>query len=782
MIRELRRREEASPRTPVVPYIVLGTTLLATLAAWAYGQRLADNRDNLRFENSVALTRAVIQNRMHEQVTLLRGASGFFAGSEDITREEFRLFAEQIGLARNYPGVLGIGFAQAITPGQLPDFVRSLRGQGLSNYQVTPPPQGYLLTPVTYLEPRTERNLLAMGYDMFSEPTRREAIERAMNEAGPAMSGAVVLRQETGQAASPGFLIYLPVYKTLQPPKTLAERQRLLRGFVYSPFRTSDLFLAMAPQLQTRDLHLEIVDDGGQTKGTSLFSSGQIAGRPNHRTNIPLKFAGHQWQLRLASTPAFEERSIRPLVWWILPLGAVMGALLYALTMSQYRARRRAEEQAAQLTRREASQRLLAQAGTVLSASLDFQATLARVAELAVPHFADWCAVDLVGPDGKPQRLAVAHKDPAKVRWARELQEKYPTDPDAPTGLPNVLRTGKAELYKVIPEELLLQAAQDEEHLRIIREIQFSSAIIVPMIARNRVLGALTFVWAESGFHYDEEDLHLAEEIGARAAVSIDNAQLFSENQAEIVERRRAEAQVRQLNEDLERLVEERTKELRASNQELEAFCYSVSHDLRAPLRSVDGFSKALMEDFGEAIGEGGMEYLTRVRAASKRMDELITTMLNLSRLTRAEILVTTVDMTQTARDITADILRLEGNEHVRVVVDDGMTAQADQRMMRIVYDNLIGNAVKFSRPVPNPCVEVGREGDVFYVKDNGVGFNPAYASKLFAPFERLHTPREFPGTGIGLATVQRVIHRHGGEIWAESEEGKGSRFYFTLK
>jgi len=241
-------------------------------------------------------------------------------------------------------------------------------------------------------------------------------------------------------------------------------------------------------------------------------------------------------------------------------------------------------------------------------------------------------------------------------------------------------------------------------------------------------------------------------------------------------------AQMRGLNENLEHIVQERTTELQATNQELEAFCYSVSHDLRAPLRSVDGFSKSLLEDYGDRLDEQARDYIGRVRRASHRMDELISALLNLSRITRLEIVRQPIDLSHMAHLTIEEALEGRDRTEFDVTIRKGMTVDADPKLIRVVLDNLVRNAIKFSAKQPISKIEIGLKSGSFFVRDNGVGFNPAYAEKLFVAFERLHTQTEFPGSGIGLATVQRIVHKHGGEVWAESEEGKGAVFYFTLR
>jgi PAS domain S-box-containing protein len=250
-------------------------------------------------------------------------------------------------------------------------------------------------------------------------------------------------------------------------------------------------------------------------------------------------------------------------------------------------------------------------------------------------------------------------------------------------------------------------------------------------------------------------------------------------------ERMDAEAAIRRLNADLERKVAERTAALSESNSELEAFAYSVSHDLRAPLRSINGFAQILAEDFPD-LGESGLAYLTRIRGATHRMDELIRSLLELSRITRAELRRSDVDLSGLAGAVGAELAQSQPGRSVQLAVQPGLRAQADPGLLRIVLENLLGNAWKFSSKRPSAHVEVGHNGDgqgpaAFFVRDDGVGFDMKHAAKLFGAFERLGSAKEFPGTGIGLATVRRIVQRHGGKIWAESAPDQGATFYFTL-
>ena len=249
----------------------------------------------------------------------------------------------------------------------------------------------------------------------------------------------------------------------------------------------------------------------------------------------------------------------------------------------------------------------------------------------------------------------------------------------------------------------------------------------------------------------------------------------------DVTQRKRMEADVQKLNEDLQ----QRAAQLEAANKELEAFSYSVSHDLRAPLRSIDGFSHVVLEDYGEQLPADARSYLERVRAAAQRMAVLIDDLLNLSRVTRTALQPKFINLSKMAEEIVQALQESQPERQVTVSLTPDLMVEADPHLMHIVLENLLNNAWKFTSKKEQPVIEFGQKNHVrertFYVRDNGVGFDMAYADKLFGVFQRLHSVTEYPGTGVGLATVHRIISIHGGRIWAESAEGKGTTFYFTL-
>lgn len=273
--------------------------------------------------------------------------------------------------------------------------------------------------------------------------------------------------------------------------------------------------------------------------------------------------------------------------------------------------------------------------------------------------------------------------------------------------------------------------------------------------------------------HWTEEEIQLLHTIASQAYIAIRQADLY--------------ATAKKLNEELEQKVIERTKQLEAVNKELESFAYTVSHDLRAPLRGMDGYSLALLEDYGDKLDDTGKEYLQIVRTSSQKMGQLINDILNLSRLNRSEMNVKSINLSLMANDIINELKKQNNTRNVECKIAENLQCEGDEAIIRVALQNLIENAWKFTMNTPNPVIEFGittseDNKEVFFVKDNGAGFDMRHAAKLFMPFQRLHQTHEYPGTGIGLATVHGIIKRHNGEIWAESEIGKGSTFFFVCR
>ncbi len=432
------------------------------------------------------------------------------------------------------------------------------------------------------------------------------------------------------------------------------------------------------------------------------------------------------------------------------------------------------EEKAARVAMNENNERLtfLTEVSETLASSLNYSDTLVNIAQMLTPKVVDWCAIDEVEGGGLLKCLVASHVDPEKTKLVYELAQRYRSDPHALQGIYQVINSKEAKLYKDISDELITTFAKDPEELQLIRKVGLKSVIIVPLLIRNKLYGILTLVLAESGRHFNEKDFDFAKELAQRAALAIENAKLYKESQ--------------DINSELEIRVAKRTQELEAINKELEAFSYSVSHDLRAPLRSIDGFSNKLLKDYGELFDEQGKDYFMRVKNASQQMGHLIDDLLKLAKLSQIEMFSETTNLSAMIESIASELKASNPKRKVNFSIEQEIMAKVDRNLMHIALQNLLGNAWKYSRNQPVSEIEFGTflkdEQTVYYIRDNGVGFDMKYVDKLFGAFQRLHRTSEFEGTGIGLATVQRIMLRHQGTIWVKGEVDKGATFYFTFK
>lgn len=394
----------------------------------------------------------------------------------------------------------------------------------------------------------------------------------------------------------------------------------------------------------------------------------------------------------------------------------------------------------------------------------DYDRLLDAITRKLGEELGELCGIRLLTKDGLALERSgsVYHADPSILELATSVILKVPQA--VGQGMSGrIAATGEPLLIPFIPTATL--AAQAEPSYRaFLEKMQACSVLGVPLTLRGRVIGVINLVRSTSFPPYTSDDLTLARDIADRAALAIENAQLINE---------------------LEQRVASRTEALAVANSELESFSYSVSHDLRAPLRAIDGFSQALLADYDSVLDGTARHYLTRVRAATQRMGQLIDDLLSLAQLQRAELKPATLNLSEMAESVVSELRIASPERAVEVVIQSGLVAQADRRFMRLVLENLLGNAWKFSEKVSAARIEVGctQIGDetVFSIRDNGAGFDMTYAHKLFGPFQRLHAFHEYEGTGIGLATVARAIARHGGRIWAEAKVGEGATFFFTL-
>ncbi|MBD2125932.1 PAS domain S-box protein [Microcoleus sp. FACHB-1] len=430
--------------------------------------------------------------------------------------------------------------------------------------------------------------------------------------------------------------------------------------------------------------------------------------------------------------------------------GQVEGVLIYVVDVTER-------------VRLELAQRFLSEASAVLASSLDYQTTLERVAQLTVPELADWCTVHMIEEEGAIEQIAVAHIDPAKLEWAYQIRDKYPINPDDPRGAAFTLRTGESDLVPEIPDELLVQAARDSEHLEILRQVGFRSVMTVPLRTQARILGVISFISAESGRRYTSADLQLAEELARRASLAIDNAQLYR-----VAQRDRAKAE--------------------AANRIKDEFLAVLSHELRSPLNPILGWTKLLRT--GRLDATKTQQALETIERNAKLQAQLIEDLLDVSRILQGKMTLNVAPVNLGATiEAALETVRLAAEaKHIQIQTTfnpiSGTVAGDTNRLQQVVW-NLVSNAVKFTPSGGRIEVQLEQVGTYaqIQVKDTGKGISPEFLPYVFDYFRQEDgtTTRQFGGLGLGLAIVRHFTELHGGTVQADSL-GQNLGATFTIR
>ena len=711
------------PRRLLRPsYALAVVVLLLGLAVVFYYAQLRHERDLRTAQATFEGHASEVAERMRRQVAdydlILRGGVSLLASVDWPTPAQWADYYRSLRIDQQFPSIIGLGFAPYLPAGQLADFQRQVRDRGEGLFTVRPAGVRAAYGPIFYLVPATPENRAAIGYDMYSEPLRQAAMRAAADAGETRMTAPLALIQDAGRPHAPASaLLYAPVYRSRLQPASVADRREALRGWVYAPVRLQAL-VEMATPVAQRPVEIGIADVTGGG-------------------NAPLYPVPGMSHDRASAPPAFTTTRY----------------------VDVYGRRWRLEF---------ASQSM---AGVEAGAS-DLRTTVLAGVACALLLF--WLV------------LALAMTEARATALAARMSESYRRSEQ---------RFRNAMEYSAIGKALL------DSQGRIV-EANPSMATIVgkPQESLPGQSFGEQFADADEDFGAQwmramKEGVHRTTRRVRRGDGEVRHAQLtFAPVPGEVgqdvvglvqvedvTERLRAEAQVRALNRTLEARVAARTRELTQVNEELESFAYSVSHDLRAPLRSIDGFSRLLQERYGEVFDETGRAYLARVRNATSRMDDLIDAILKVSRIGRSELKPRMSDVSRMADEIVAELREQDPARQVDVRIDPGLGAWADPTLLRNLIQNLLGNAWKFTAATADARIRLYRDGQALVVEDNGAGFDPNYANKLFRPFQRLHGQEEFPGHGIGLASVRRILERHGGTIRAVGEPGKGARFAFVF-
>lgn len=397
----------------------------------------------------------------------------------------------------------------------------------------------------------------------------------------------------------------------------------------------------------------------------------------------------------------------------------------------------------------------LAEASKILSSSLDYQTTLNTVAALAVPRIADWCTVDILNENGEIQHVAIAHKDPKKIKWAKELRKRQPVDMNSQTGVAHVLKTGQPELYPLITDEMLVALSKSKKQLQLARSIGFTSAMVVPIFSQKKPIGAITFVTAETRRHYNDADLLMAQELATRASVALENARLYKGSQEAIT-----------LRDD---------------------FISVASHELKTPVTSVKMFTQVLKKH-SEQIGDAkAVSHLSKMDKQINKLTELIYDLLNVSKIQagRMEFRKDMFDFDRAVNEV-VDILQQSEISH-KIIVKGATKKEVcgDEERVGQVINNLISNAIKYSPKADKVVLRLSsdKENVNVAVQDFGIGMEDSHLNRIFERFYRVYdtTDKTFPGLGIGLYISSEIVKRHGGKLWVESNIGKGSTFHFSI-
>ena len=779
----------------ILPYLILLLGFCFTLLVYHYFSKLTLEQDRSNFDRSVQEIQNRVRSRIETSIALLRAGTGLFAASESVEANEFEQFVRQIELEKNYPGVLGIGFSMYFPAREKDDVIAEMRRQHINGFRVWPddqPRREY--NSILYLQPASESNRLAIGFDMATEAVRREAMEAARDSGKPTASGRVRLVQERNQPVKQeGFLIYMPVYRKNAAVSTVAERRQALIGFVYSPYRVGD-FLDEITNEKNYDVSFRVYD-GTELNDANLLSppSNEPVGEPLFTATKQLNIAERTWTLAYATKPSFEKYSGRSLLKYTVILGGLLSFLFFAVTRAEISARTRAENATEEikqseariretLTERERAEEALRETAEALRdanqrALLEYERLLERIKALAqalgtarelnaIYQALRQFTMVSVPCNGFFVSLYDSVRDvrTACYGWAdgAELDvSELPPMPVTTTG-PNsrAVRTGE-----VIITSDYMRATEASPGIIVGPDngLRPDSSMAVPMAVMGRIIGSIEV----QSYHKDAYRPEHATAMSMAAnltAVAIENVRLLK----------------------LERTAREAAEE---SNRLKDEFLATVSHELRTPLTAILGWSRLLEGGtLDDSVTQQAVETIWR---NAKAQAQIVDDILDVSRIITGNLYLDlhaleVVPVVENAINVvqpTADAKGIKIETHFDRT--PAMISGDANRLQQVVW-NLLSNAVKFTQSGGRVCVKVSQSAGAIEVSvsDTGQGIDKEFLPYVFDRFRQADstTTRRHGGLGLGLAIARHLVEIHGGTIRGDSQGvGRGATFTIRL-
>ena len=732
-----RRRLGQASLPKGIGWLITAALLLATAALAGLVHEKTRQQAEQRFLYRAEQEKAKILFRLASHVQVLRGATALFAASNDVSRSEWRDYIRKLQLDQTLPGIQGTGFALMVAPHDKAAHERRIRTEGFPDYAISPPGKRAQYSAIVYLEPFTERNLKAFGYDMFSEPVRRQAMERARDSGEPALSGRVILVQEGRQDVQPGFLIYAPIYRNGLPTATVEQRRAALLGFAYSPFRAHDL-LRNVITADNKDVELELFD-AARGPDHQLFDShpGPTRVRSQHQVELPIDFAGQQWLAHFRSRPEFDRITASQ-----LPAGIGLAGCLLALISVLWQLR---------------SQRYHQHIATYAEQVRNSEARLRTLLD-TMPDAV--CLKDgdnrLIEANAVFLQLFGLAEDGYRGRTSREL---IGADTFDATPLADLERSDPAawEQGSRLHDELVIHQDDGSERIFELAKV----ALLAPNGARQ-------------------------------ALVTVGH---------EITRRKQAEAELQRHRDHLEEAVAARTADLLLAKEAAEAasrakstFLANMSHELRTPMNAIIGLTHLLIQRTREPVER---DKLGKIGHAADHLLGLLNNILDLSKiesdhLTLERIPLKLGELIGTVETLASERIQAKGLTFQRDISPrlDEVVLLGDPLRLRQILINLFENAVKFTehgtiRLHATPIAETAEDMTVsITVADTGQGIPADAQERIFAPFEQADgsTTRQHGGTGLGLTIVRQLARLMGGDITLHSEAGRGSTFTLSVR